>query len=111
MSTIDRGPLGLSIRAGLESLHRNWGWYLALGIVLVIVGMAAISSPLFFTYVGVLYFGMLMFFGGITQLVGAFWARYWSGVMATVLSGILYLVVGVMTLRHPGKADLALTLL
>jgi uncharacterized membrane protein HdeD (DUF308 family) len=107
---IDRGPL-IGLRAGLESLHRNWGWYLALGIVLVVVGTIAICSPVFFTITGVLYFGVLMLFGGIVQLLGAFWARYWSGVIAMVLSGLLYLVVGGMTLRHPGTADLALTLL
>ena len=107
---IDRGP-HIGLRAGLESLHRNWGWYLALGIVLVVVGTIAICSPVFFTITGVLYFGVLMLFGGIAQLLGAFWARYWSGVIAMVLSGLLYLVVGGMTLKHPGTADLALTLL
>ena len=107
---IDRGP-HIGLRAGLESLHRNWGWYLALGIVLVVVGTIAICSPVFFTITGVLYFGVLMLFGGIAQLLGAFWARYWSGVIAMVLSGLLYLVVGGMALKHPGTADLALTLL
>ena len=34
-----------SLRAGLDALHRKWGWYLALGIALVIVGLIFVSSP------------------------------------------------------------------
>ena len=31
-------------RVGLANLKKNWGWYLALGIVLIVLGTIAISS-------------------------------------------------------------------
>lgn len=109
---IETGPLGArNLRAGLESLHRNWVWYLALGIALVILGAIILASPVIPTLAAVLVFGWMMVLGGVIQLVGAFWARFWSGVFASLVSGLLYLIVGVMTFRHPGTADLALTLL
>jgi uncharacterized membrane protein HdeD (DUF308 family) len=49
--------------------------------------------------------------GGIAQLVGASWTRDWSGFFLTMLMGVLYLVLGVMFLRHPGGAERAMTLL
>ena len=49
--------------------------------------------------------------GGIAQLVGAFWTREWSGFFLILLMGVLYLVLGVMFLRHPGEALVAMTLL
>jgi len=56
-------------------------------------------------------FGSLLFVGGIAQLIGAFWTREWSGFFLSLLMGVLYLVLGVMFLRHPGDALIAMTLL
>ena len=48
--------------------------------------------------------------GGIAQLVGAFWTRDWSGFFLNLLMGVIYLVLGVMFLRHPGDALMSMTL-
>jgi uncharacterized membrane protein HdeD (DUF308 family) len=53
----------------------------------------------------------LLIVGGVAQLVGAFWTRDWTGFFLSLLMGILYLVTGVMFLRHPGEAMAAVTLL
>ena len=56
-------------------------------------------------------FGALLLMGGIAQLIGAFWTRDWSGFFLSLLMGVLYLVLGVLFLRDPGDALLAMTLL
>lgn len=96
---------------GLTALQRGWGFYLALGLFLVLLGGVAIATPLFATLAGVLMFGWLLIVSGLVQLFGAFGSRRWSGYFLHLLGGVLALVVGVMTLRHPGTMDLALTLL
>ena len=53
----------------------------------------------------------LLVVGGLAQLVGAFWTRDWSGFFLSLLMGVLYLVLGVMFLRHPADALAAVTLL
>ena len=39
-------PQADMFRVGLENLKKNWGWYLALGILLIVLGMVAIGSSL-----------------------------------------------------------------
>ena len=99
------------MRHELEAIQGNWGWFLALGIILIIVGTIAVSMPLWATLTTALAFGVLLLMGGIAQLIGAFWTREWSGFFVILLMGILYLVLGVMFLRHPGEALVAMTLL
>src|SRR5262245_37562919 len=99
------------LRHELEAIRGNWGWILALGIVLVVVGTLAIAMPFAGSLASVIALSVLMIVGGVVQLVGAFWTRDWSGFFLNLLMGVLYLVVGVMFLRHPGEAMAAVTLL
>jgi uncharacterized membrane protein HdeD (DUF308 family) len=99
------------LRHELEAIQGNWGWILALGIILIVVGSIAIGMPLAATMASAVAFGVLFLVGGITQLVGVFWTREWSGFFLSLLVGVLYLVLGVIFLRHPGDALLAMTLL
>ena len=99
------------LRHELEAIRGNWGWILALGIILIIIGTIAIAMPLAASFASAVAFGVLFIMGGIAQLVGAFWTRDWSGFFLNLLMGVLYLVVGVMFLRHPGEAMAAVTLL
>jgi uncharacterized membrane protein HdeD (DUF308 family) len=99
------------LRHELEAIQGNWGWILALGIILVVVGVIAVATPLVASLATAVAFGSLLVLGGIAQLVGAFWTRDWSGFFLSLLMGVLYLVVGLMFLRHPGDALVAMTLL
>src|SRR5215469_3662275 len=60
---------GLNIRdrfhAGFEELGHRWGWYLALGIVLIVLGLVAISDAYLATVASVLVFGWILIAGGV----------------------------------------------
>jgi len=99
------------LRHELEAIQGNWGWILALGIILIIVGTIAVAMPFVASLASAVAFGALLVLGGIIQLVGAFWTRDWSGFFLSLLMGVLYLVLGVLFLRDPGDALLAMTLL
>jgi len=99
-------------RVGLHEVQRNWGWYLALGIVLVLFGTIAIGRVYLVTKVSVMFFGWLMIFAGVTELSYAFWKeRGWSGFFIDLLTGILYVVVGFMIVGDPKATAVTLTLL
>lgn len=100
-----------SFGPGLEHLHRQWGWYLGLGIVLMLIGCVAIAMPMISGMATVIVFGWLLIFSGLAQLMGAIGSRRWGGYFVNLLSGILAFIVGAMTLSHPGTMDLALTML
>src|SRR5271166_5739576 len=112
MSTdIDLGEIRRALRHELVAIRGQWAWLLALGIVLVVVGTIAIGMPLLTTLATALTIGVLLLFGGVAQLVGAFWTRDWSGFFLMLLMGVLYIVLGLLFVRQPMQAAEALTLL
>lgn len=107
--------IGLGLRSvlrnELEALHRDWGWYLALGIALIVLGTFALGWAVLATFAAVLAYGILLLIAGVAQALGAFWSRRWSGFFLHLLEGVLYIVLGLLFLRRPGVAAAALTLL
>lgn len=98
------------LRHELEALQTHWIGFMVLGIILVVIGMIAVGIPIVSSFASAFAFGSLLLIGGIAQLVGAFWTRDWSGFFLSLLMGVLYVVVGVLFLRHPGDALMAMTL-
>lgn len=95
----------------LESVRKNWGWFLASGIGLVLVGLLAIGSSVFTTLFTVSFLGVLLAVAGIIEIVYAFWARRWGGFFVQLVMGVLYTLTGLLILWNPGAAAVALTLL
>jgi uncharacterized membrane protein HdeD (DUF308 family) len=99
------------LRHELEAIRANWAWFLALGIILIVIGTIAVGMPFVASLATAVTFGVLLLVGGIAQLVGAFWTRDWSGFFLSLLMGVLYVVLGLLFVRDPGDALLAMTLL
>jgi uncharacterized membrane protein HdeD (DUF308 family) len=51
---------------GAEELKGSWGWFLALGIVLVLLGVPALDWAVVATLVSVVLFGWLLHLGGVS---------------------------------------------
>jgi uncharacterized membrane protein HdeD (DUF308 family) len=111
MTLAHHPPNWIEVRHELTSLGRNWGWFLVLGIVLIILGILAMSAVAVASLATALFVGWLMLIGGVIEIVGSFSARRWSGVFLHLLSGVLSVIVGLFFLRAPIGAMLALTLL
>jgi len=100
-------PLG----EALKSLGAHWGWFVALGILLVLLGAVATVYVLVATLASVLFVGAFMLVGGIAQLVHAWRMSGWKLVMWWTLIGILYCVAGGLVLYNPVGGAAILTLL
>jgi uncharacterized membrane protein HdeD (DUF308 family) len=100
-----------AMMAEVEEVRRNWGWFLVLGIGLIVIGTAAIVAAEIATLASVLLFGWMVLIGGVLEVVAAFWARAWSGFFLHLLIGVLNVVVGVLILGHPVAAAAGLTIL
>jgi uncharacterized membrane protein HdeD (DUF308 family) len=94
---------------GVESLKKRWGWFVALGLVLIIFGGLAISYSVLTTLAVTAYLGVLMVLGGALQTSHAFMVRDWSGFFLDLLTGVLYMVFGAAVFVHPGEAAIVLT--
>jgi uncharacterized membrane protein HdeD (DUF308 family) len=111
VSTTFERPLVAELRHGLDALRGNWFWFVMLGIALIVLGFVALGSVVIASLAAAVTLGMLILLGGIGEAVGAFWCRCWSGFFLHLLAGVLSIVVGLLFLRAPLNALLALTLL
>lgn len=101
-----------SLRINDKDIYSYWGWFLAWGIILVILGFAAISAATLTTLISVIFLGFIITIGGVVILVDtfAFWWRRWKGFFLHLLLGLLYLFVGIMLINNPVVATAVLTL-
>jgi len=95
-------------RAVATSLHKHWVPFLVEGIILVILGLAAIVIPL--TLGVALLFGWLFLISGMTGLITTFWMRQAPGFSWSHVSAILGITAGILLLLSP-KGVLSLTLI
>jgi uncharacterized membrane protein HdeD (DUF308 family) len=111
MSTGLERPLVAEMRHGLSALRGDWYWFILLGVALIAIGCIALSSAVVASLATAWVIGILLLLGGIPEMVGAFWCRGWSGFFLHLLAGVLSVVIGLLFLRAPVGALLALTLL
>ena len=111
MSTTYERPPVAELRRAFTALRGHWPWLVVLGAALIVLGLLALGSPWVATLATAVVIGVLLLVSGIAETVGALWSRGWNGFILHLLSGVLSLVVGLLVLRAPGDAVLALTLL
>jgi uncharacterized membrane protein HdeD (DUF308 family) len=105
-----KNSLPASIGADIDASHDSWGWFVALGIALIILGFVCIAGEVTATLITVLALGWLLILGSILALIQAFRVRNWSGFFLYFLSGLLRGVTGYLLIRYPFTAEVSLTL-
>lgn len=80
---------------------QHWGWFLAFGILLMALGVAAIVRSTTATVASMVVFGWLLIFAGIFEFAAAFMVGNWSGFFLHLLVAILFAIVGIMMLTRP----------
>ncbi|HLX70468.1 MAG TPA: HdeD family acid-resistance protein [Verrucomicrobiae bacterium] len=96
---------------GHENVRKHFGWFIALGVALLVLGGIGLAAVATTTLFSILLFGWLLLIGGIAQVIHAFRVRPWSGLMLQLLVGILNIIVGLFIIANPASSALALTLL
>ena len=102
--------IAADVAGSIQQAHKMWGWYLALGIVLIIVGVYAIINDVAASFVSVVVLGVLLLLAGVAQLIGAFMARSAGHVVLLLLVGALDIIVGWILIQHPEFGAVVLTL-
>lgn len=110
MSTQSSDIRGIQ-RAAAAALREHWVLFLVEGIVLLILGAAAVLVPVVATLAVTILFGWLFLISGVVGLVTTFWMRHAPGFWWSLVSAVLGIVVGVMLLASPLGGAFSLTLL
>lgn len=92
------------------NVGRHWGWFLTLGILLVLAGMAAIAFPFLSTIAAKIAIGWIFLVAGVAELIHAFYVKRWAGFFWNLLIGLLYIVAGVWLAFFPLTGILTLTI-
>ena len=93
----------------LSQLGKKWGWLLTLGILFVVLGIAGLGMSTLLTVTTVIFFGFMLLFGGLFQLLDAFRSKGWKSVIFHILIGLLYIGAGAMLIARPAQGALLLT--
>ena len=100
-----------SIEAKVNAAVReHWKAFLIEGILLVILGLAAMVVPPLASLAVTIFLGWMFLISGIAGLVLTFWARQMPGFWWSLLSAALALVAGVVLLAEPVQGALTLTI-
>jgi uncharacterized membrane protein HdeD (DUF308 family) len=99
----------LPLKEVFGDLGKNWGWLMALGILFVVLGVIALGMPVAMTLTTVVFFAVLLFAGGVFQIIDAFKCRGWKGTVWHVLIGLLYIVAAGVIFNNPALGSLTLT--
>jgi uncharacterized membrane protein HdeD (DUF308 family) len=97
--------------AAKNELKENAGWFLAMGVLMILFGFTIIIFPVAGTFTVELLFGLLLLIAGITEVVLSFRVRGWGGFFLLLMMGIFSLVVGLTLLMFPIQGVITLTLL
>lgn len=87
----------------------RWGWFVALGVLMIMLGAFAWFDIIALTLAGTLYIGAALLVGGVFQIAHAFMDRNWGGYLLHVLAGILYVVSGILIMLEPVAGSIAIT--
>lgn len=96
--------------AGIEEVRRSWGWFLAFGILLIVLGAVCVGKAQSATTFSILALGWILAFSGVVWLVNAFRAGRRGGVLVYLLNAIIRGVTGYLLIRHPDAGAAGITM-
>ena len=98
-------------RAVVNAIHEHWVLFLVEGIVLLVLGAAAIIVPVIATLAFTLLIGWLFLISGVVGLITTFWMRNVPGFWWSLISGVVGIAAGIVLLLWPISGTVSLTLL
>jgi uncharacterized membrane protein HdeD (DUF308 family) len=107
--SINKPDFGQMRRSLTTSLHEHWMLFLVEGIVLVVLGFAAILIPPMATLGVEILFGWIFLISGIAGLITTFRMRQAPGFAWSLVSAILGIAAGIVLLLWPLTGILSLT--
>jgi uncharacterized membrane protein HdeD (DUF308 family) len=108
MRPSDADRIGAAVAA---TLHEHWVLFLVEGIVLLVLGLAAIAIPQVATLAVEILVGWLFLISGIVGLIMTFWMRQAPGFWWSLLSALIGIAAGLSLLISPVAGALSLTLI
>ena len=95
---------------GYRHIAQRWGWFIALGVVMIVAGMFALGETELVTLVSVLFIGAALLVSGIFQIIQAFATKSWAAFALNLACGVLYVAGGFLIMDEPVSGSVVITL-
>lgn len=95
-----------SIAGGVRRASK---WLIALGVVMMVLGIAAIVEPFVASIAVARVISWTFWLAGVVRTIHAIQSRYQKGFWLRLIIGVLYLVVGILLLNNVLEAKYTLT--
>jgi len=105
------GPTAHSLGEAIERLKGKWAAIAAFGVLLAVLGAAALVFSLAATIAAVTLNGVLFLIAGAAEIGIGMHSRGWGRFFLWVLGGLLYIAAGILCIVNPILASVVLTLL
>jgi uncharacterized membrane protein HdeD (DUF308 family) len=92
------------------AVREHWKAFLIEGILLVVLGLAAIILPPLASLAVTIFLGWMFLISGVAGLVLTFWARQMPGFWWSLISAVLAIGAGIILLAKPVQGTLTLTI-
>jgi uncharacterized membrane protein HdeD (DUF308 family) len=92
------------------AVRAHWKVFLIEGILLAILGLAAMIVPPLASLAVTIFLGWMFLISGIAGLALTFWARGMPGFWWSLLSAVLAIGAGILLLAQPVQGTLTLTI-
>ena len=93
-----------------QAVKAHWKAFLFEGILLVVLGIAALVLPPLASLATAIFLGWMFLIGGIGGLIATYWARSTPGFWWSLISATLAVLTGMLLLAKPMQAVLTLTI-
>ncbi|ULK97808.1 HdeD family acid-resistance protein [Bradyrhizobium sp. I71] len=93
-----------------QAVKTHWKAFLFEGILLVVLGIAALVLPPLASLATAIFLGWMFLIGGIGGLIATYWARSTPGFWWSLISAALAVLTGMLLLARPTQAVLTLTI-
>jgi uncharacterized membrane protein HdeD (DUF308 family) len=94
----------------LGGIKRASGWSMALGVLMMVLGIIAMLAPWEFGIVIALIIGWMAIFNGVAQIIYAVRTHSGGRTILEVILGLIYIVAGIYLLLHPVPGLLVITI-
>ena len=103
------GDIQLEVQIPHEIIQ-YWGWFLAFGIGVLALGIAAVVRSVAATVVSMLFFGWLLVLASGIEIAQAVMVGRWAGFFHHLLAAILFGIAGLLLVTRPVRGAEVLTM-
>ena len=94
----------------LKAVQKHWKALLIEGVLLIVLGLAAMVIPSLASFAVTIFLGSLFLIGGLAELALLVWTGKTPGFWLSLLSALLAAGVGIVLLARPAQGTLTLTI-